>query len=139
MLGDYHLQAGSPCIDAGDPNSPLDPDSTVADIGAFCFNQTVAVNHPATEEIPESCALHQPYPNPFNASTALSFKLQAASNIKLAIYDIAGRKVALLAEGYYPAGTHQAVWDASKVASGVYFARLEGGGLEKTRKLLLLR
>jgi len=42
--GDYHLQAGSPCIDAGDPNSPFDPDNTVADIGAFYFDQIAVLS-----------------------------------------------------------------------------------------------
>ncbi len=78
-------------------------------------------------------------PNPFNASTALSFKLQAASNIRLAIYDIAGREVEVLAEGFYPAGVHQAVWDASGMASGVYFARFSAEGGVHTQKLLLVK
>ncbi len=78
-------------------------------------------------------------PNPFNASTALSYKLQAASNVKLAIYDIAGREVAVIAQGFYPAGNHQAIWYASGKASGVYFARLKAGEQSYTQKLLLVK
>ncbi len=78
-------------------------------------------------------------PNPFNASTALSFKLQAASNAKLAVYDVSGREVGVLAEGLYPAGVHQTVWDASSMASGVYFARLSAGDMTQTRKMLLVK
>ncbi len=78
-------------------------------------------------------------PNPFNPETALSYQLQAASDVTLAIYDIAGRKIAVLAEGYYPAGTHQAVWDASSMPSGVYFARLQTDGMVQTQKLLLVK
>ncbi len=78
-------------------------------------------------------------PNPFNPETALSYQLQAASNVELAIYDIAGREVAVLAEGFYPTGTHQAVWDASSMASGVYFARLQVGDEVATTKLLLVK
>ncbi len=78
-------------------------------------------------------------PNPFNASTAARFELQAASNVKLAVYDIAGREIAVLADGFYPAGTHQAVWDASGMASGVYFARLSAGSEIETEKLLSVK
>ncbi len=78
-------------------------------------------------------------PNPFNASTALSFKLQAAGNVSLAIYDIAGREVTVLAEGWYPTGSYQFTWDASSMASGVYFARLTAGGEDKAVKMLLVK
>ncbi len=78
-------------------------------------------------------------PNPFNASTALSFKLQAASNIKLAVYDIAGREVAVLAQGFYPAGAHRMVWDAYNASSGIYFVKLTAGKSVQTQKLLLLK
>ncbi len=78
-------------------------------------------------------------PNPFNASTVARFELRDASQVELALYDIAGREVAVLAEGFYPAGAHQAVWDASAMASGVYFARLQAGSEVKTKKLLLIK
>ncbi len=79
------------------------------------------------------------YPNPFNASTALSFKMQAASNVKLAVYDVSGREVSVLVEGYHNAGTHRTVWDASTVSSGVYFAKLTAPGSTQTQKLLLVK
>ncbi len=266
--GDYHLQENSPCIDAGDPASPLDPDSTCADIGCYYYHQgpvaplTVTLtphnppitvpaagggfsldaevcNHTAwlinfdawTEALLPSGSVYGPIvlraglvipsgaaimrtltqnvpgyapagnytyfgkvgiypdsiihtdlftfvklpgegaagmcdnwnvygwdddeegfriqdsgigvlsvsPNPFNASTALSFKLQAASNVKLAVYNIAGREVVRLIDGYYPAGMHQVEWDASGIVSGVYFARLEAGDADISVKLLLVK
>ncbi len=78
-------------------------------------------------------------PNPFNSTTALSFKLQTASNVKLSIYDIAGREVAVLVEGFYPAGAHQAVWEASAFSSGIYFVKLESGINTQTKKLALIK
>ncbi len=89
--------------------------------------------------VPRETSLTGVYPNPFNSSTVARFELRDASRIKLAIYDIAGREVAVLTEGFYPAGVHQAVWDASGVASGVYFARLEAGSEINTVKLLLVK
>ena len=86
-----------------------------------------------------SFSIHNSYPNPFNASTVISFELRVSSQVKLAVYDIAGREVAVLAEGSYPAGIHQAEWDAGDMASGVYFAMLEAGGMKQVRKLLLVK
>ncbi len=85
------------------------------------------------------CDTFNASPNPFNASTAISYKLQAASNVNLAVYDVSGREVALLAEGYHPAGTYQVEWDASGIPSGVYFARLTAEGTNSTLKLLLIK
>ncbi len=79
------------------------------------------------------------YPNPFNPETVARFELRDASQIRLTIYDIAGREVAVLADGWHPAGTHQVVWDASAMASGVYFARLQAGANSRTAKLLLMK
>ncbi len=79
------------------------------------------------------------YPNPFNPSTALSYKLQAASKVKLAVYDITGREVATLVDGCLPEGAHHAIFDGRELASGVYFARLKINGDVYTNKLVLLK
>lgn len=78
-------------------------------------------------------------PNPFNASTIISFQLRASGLAKLSVFDITGREVALLAEGYLPEGHHQAVFDAGDLSSGVYFAKLTAGDFVQTMKLLLIK
>ncbi len=89
-------------------------------------------------------ALAPATPNPFRAVTQLAFALPDASNIKLAIYDVAGRQVAVLAKGRHAAGRHVVQWAGrneagTRVAAGVYFATLEGAGRSVTRRILLLR
>ena len=243
LNGDFHLQAGSPCIDAGDPSSPLDPDSTTADIGRFFYNQNalptielssdsllfpetligeteslpltifntgeadliiydmilaqpnifavdwdpldslitpgdslgINVSFTPLENIvygdslqidnndtttyvilqgtgmlsgveklhhglkPETYAFHAPYPNPFNPETHMTFALPKPGDISLIIYDIQGREVARLVDGWLTAGTYQAVFDGTQLTSGVYFARLLFDREVNTRKLLLLK
>ncbi len=136
--GDFRLQDGSTCIDAGSPETPLDPDGTVPDIGAYYFHQNPVSLRPAGE-VPEGFIIFSAYPNPFNASTALSFKLQAASQVRLAIYDIAGREVAVLVDGFRRAGRHRSVWEASGAPSGLYFASLRISNRQVVRKLMLLK
>ncbi len=103
-------------------------------------NVNTAINCGYSEgKVPSNFALYGVYPNPFNSRAALRFDIPRLAEVKLAVYDIQGREVARLAAGWYPAGTHQAVWDASKVASGVYFARLDAGDFMQTCKLLLLK
>ena len=138
--GDFHLTQYSPCIDAGDPNSPFDPDSTIADIGAFYYDQNVSVDDPALSFQPSDFELYPPYPNPFNASTTVSFALPKAGNVELVVYDILGREVMTVFEGFKPAGVHLVHIDGCEMSSGMYFMRLTGdGGQLATRKVILLK
>ncbi|MBC8204001.1 MAG: T9SS type A sorting domain-containing protein [FCB group bacterium] len=78
-------------------------------------------------------------PNPFNPETVISFELGTACIVKLSIYDIQGREVARLADGYHSAGVHEVTFNGSRLSSGVYFARLTVGGFQQNQKLLLLK
>jgi hypothetical protein len=89
--GDFHLMPGSPCIDAGDPASPYDPDSTIADMGALYFDQSTGIKLPPL--LPREITLHQNYPNPFNAGTVIKFELSKESRVLIDVYDILGRRV----------------------------------------------
>ncbi|HEX9014534.1 MAG TPA: T9SS type A sorting domain-containing protein, partial [Chloroflexota bacterium] len=94
---------------------------------------------------PGSFGLEAAYPNPFNPATSIRFGLPSDAHVKLAVYDLLGREVARLAEGFHQAGYHTVTWNAQNAASGLYFARLtvtnELGKVvySRTSKLLLTR
>jgi hypothetical protein len=136
--GDFHLLAGSPCIDAGNPNSPLDPDSTRCDIGALYFDQTADIND-LVLKIPRNFYLSQNYPNPFNSSTLIKYKLYLQSHVIIEIYNLMGRKVATLLDDIQQAGYYQMIWNAKDLSSGIYFYKLQAGGFVEIRKMLLIK
>lgn len=89
-------------------------------------------------------ALQPNIPNPFNTHTLLPFILERDTWLRLAVYNLLGQQVALVAEGWYAAGAHTVRWDGRltegpAAASGVYLYRLTAGDRTMTRKLLLLR
>ncbi len=88
---------------------------------------------------PDRFELEQNFPNPFNPSTQIQFNLPVATDVSLKVYDITGRLIQTLADGQYPAGTHQVTFDASAFASGVYLYRLESPNAVHTRKMLLIK
>jgi hypothetical protein len=78
-------------------------------------------------------------PNPFNPSTAISFELRAASCTSLKVYDTSGRLAATLMYGWRQAGKHEATFDGSNLASGVYLYHLRAGSNQATGKLVLTK
>ena len=91
------------------------------------------------ESGPTHFALAQNYPNPFNPRTMIDFQLEQTQRVRLAIHDVTGREVALLAEGVHPAGTFRVELDASNLPSGVYVYRLQTESGSTSRKMTLLR
>ncbi len=89
--------------------------------------------------IPKVAALLECYPNPFNASTLIRYKLAQPGRAKVSIYNLAGQRVAQLLNGHQDAGEHAAIWDGSGFSSGIYFARLETGIESIKIKLTLLK
>ena len=89
--------------------------------------------------IPKSVSLSQNYPNPFNPTTTIQFGLPADNHVQLTVYDITGRAVAQLANTLYPAGYHTISFDASNLASGMYFYRLNTGSKVLTKSMTLIK
>jgi hypothetical protein len=79
------------------------------------------------------------YPNPFNPTTTIRFTLPSKSYVSLKIYDVLGRQVAALVQDELPAGTYSQQWNASLLPSGVYFYRLQAGGVSDVKKMSLIR
>jgi hypothetical protein len=93
----------------------------------------------STVQIPADHDIVRVSPNPFNATTVISYKLQAASHVSIKVFDTAGRLVRTLANGWREAGTHQTTFDGSNLASGVYLYKMQAGGQTATGKMLLLK
>ena len=79
------------------------------------------------------------YPNPFNAEAVISFRLEAAAQVRVDIFDVLGRKVTSLVDDIMPVGEHRVSWDASHMASGVYFVRIITAEGQTIKKLVLVR
>ena len=88
---------------------------------------------------PRSIQLFPAYPNPFNPTTTISYALSRASHTTLTVYDLLGREVAVLVDERVAAGDHQVVFDASRLASGVYLYKLSSGGFTETRRVVLAK
>jgi hypothetical protein len=98
----------------------------------------------ASPDLPDRFTLYQNYPNPFNPETRIDFELPQGCRVELSVYNLLGRKVRVLADGDYSAGSHTVAWDGrddygSAVSSGVYFYRLTASGISETRKMLLMK
>lgn len=89
--------------------------------------------------LPGQIVLHQNYPNPFNVSTSISFTLSEPQDIVLSIYDLLGRKVSVLADGYYDPGIYIITYGAGNLTSGIYFYKLKAGDISEMKSMILLK
>jgi len=105
--------------------------------GAFSYSPIVetVVGAPAT------FALNQNYPNPFNPETRIGYRLPVASDVKLELYDMLGRKLATLVNARQEAGAYLIAFNAQtlNLASGMYFYRLQAGNFVETKKMMLMK
>lgn len=102
------------------------------------FNKTVSVEE-IESDFPAEVALHQNFPNPFNPTTNIVFQIPEASEVKLTVFDLLGREIAVLAEGVHSLGRHQVTFDGSRAASGVYMYQLNYGGERLNKRFTLIK
>jgi hypothetical protein len=89
--------------------------------------------------IPKEFKLYQNFPNPFNPSTFISFDIPKESYITLKVYDLQGREVKIIIDGLQKAGSFKAEFNASELASGIYFYKLSSDNISFTRKMILVK
>ncbi|GBD86219.1 Ycf48-like protein [bacterium BMS3Abin03] len=102
--------------------------------GTYKFSNIVEISYSIT-----SFNLSQNYPNPFNPSTIIKYSIVKKGEVKLMIYDILGREVSVLVNEVKDPGYYEVNFNASNLASGVYFYRLVAGSFVSTHKMLLLK
>ena len=106
-------------------------------------NSTTSVNE-SSPEVPADFELSQNYPNPFNPETTISYKVQAASNVSLKVYDILGNEVATLVDEFKQPGNYKVMFNVktpymASLPSGVYFYTLKAESFSETKRMLLIK
>lgn len=103
------------------------------------LGQVITSVNDIANQVPLEFLLYQNYPNPFNPVTQISYALPEPSHVVLKVFDVLGREVATLVDGYKEAGYYEATWDATNVPSGVYFYKLTAGSYTRVKKMILMR
>ncbi len=106
--------------------------------GTICGG-LVAVEPSGETEIPQEYSLGQNYPNPFNPITNITIQIPNSGLVKLTVFDISGKEVAVLVNEELNAGTYNVDFDASHLASGTYFYRMEAIGFTDVKKMILVK
>ncbi|HEY6191462.1 MAG TPA: FG-GAP-like repeat-containing protein [Bacteroidota bacterium] len=122
---------GVQAVDGAYSGSPFSPENS------FVVSSPLGVKE--EREIPRVFALEQNYPNPFNPQTDIAFQIPATDHVSLRIYDVLGREVATVLDGVKEAGAYTVSWDASRMASGVFFYELKTEQSFARMKMLLIR
>jgi hypothetical protein len=92
-----------------------------------------------TIDEPLRFSLDQNYPNPFNPTTQIAYQIPQSETVRLDIFDINGRKVAVLVNESQPAGSYSVTFDASGLGSGLYIYRITAGSFTQTKRLMLVK
>jgi hypothetical protein len=103
--------------------------------GSFTYSGIVEVEVPQPTEF----SLMQNYPNPFNPTTTIKFTIPEKELLSLKVYDVMGNEVVLLLNEEKQAGSHSVQFEASNLASGTYFYKLQAGSFVEVKKMLLLK
>ncbi|MDX1428998.1 MAG: FG-GAP-like repeat-containing protein, partial [Rhodothermales bacterium] len=138
---------------SGFPNAMLaanlDSDAST-DVAVLTTNDTVEILtnlnwvSPISAEEPEplpsaNSELHPNYPNPFTHTTTVSYHLAGSARVRLAVFDLLGRRVATVVDGLRPAGKHSVTFDGSGLASGVYLYRISAGAFVDAGRMVVVR
>jgi Secretion system C-terminal sorting domain/Kelch motif len=112
--------------------------------GGIYYNSILVGSENISQTIPANFSLYQNYPNPFNPSTQIKFDIPASmkgqtSNVKLVIYDLLGREVAILVNQQLRPGTYEVEWNATNYPSGVYYYKLTSREFTETKKMILIK
>jgi hypothetical protein len=103
-------------------------------LAAKYFTGTVSSVSSTPPGVPSAFELRQNYPNPFNPTTTIKYNIPTASHVRLEVYDLMGRRISRLVDAVQSAGFRSIDWNASTVAGGVYYCRLEAVGTTETAR-----
>ena len=116
----------------------VDEDVFNGNLAAF-KNLITSTNEISFPAVPSDFSLSQNYPNPFNPNTLINYSLAKEGNVRIIVYNSLGSKVAILVDGFKPAGNYSVQFNGRNLASGMYVYRLESGNYSMAKKCILLK
>ena len=102
-------------------------------------NRTTVFDNDNTSGISDEFSLTQNYPNPFNPSTVISYGLPKDANVDISVYDLLGKKVSSLVNGFQPAGSYNVTFNAANLPSGTYIYTIKAGSYVTSKKMVLMK
>ena len=132
----YVLESHLPDVDSQVGNADLEEDDAAAAVVVVTSGKATSSE---AGDVPLSYELGGNYPNPFNPETVIPFGVPEPGWVRLEVFDMMGRRVALLVDAGVSAGRHRVVWQAGDSPSGVYVVRLTAGRVQQTRRVTLLK
>ena len=103
--------------------------------GTYEYSSEIQINN----TVPSEFSLKQNFPNPFNPSTQINFSIPQTSLVVLKVYDVTGREVATLLNQYKTAGSYTLNFNATELASGIYYYTIAAGSFSSTKKMILMK
>jgi hypothetical protein len=125
-------------VQAGSETSIAERKKLFKNAVTWLLNAVIGVKN-ISSEVPKNFNLSQNYPNPFNPSTKFIVQVAKLSDVKIIVYDVLGREIAILVNQKLRAGIYEVSWDARNYSSGVYYYRLTAGNFVETKKMILLK
>jgi hypothetical protein len=116
-----------------------DPDNSETSIEVRLIVDINGVDDGVVSPFPQEYHLSEPFPNPFNSTTTISFDLPTPTSVNLKIYDLSGREIAVIEDGSFKAGRYTAVWNAKDYPAGMYLLRMESGGFRAVQKIIVVK
>jgi extracellular elastinolytic metalloproteinase len=132
--------AAGPWATYGDDGAPIEPGTTDAfALVAEAAEPTAEAVTASSAGLPAEPTLHAAYPNPFDATTTLRYDVAATGTVRVAVYDLLGREVAVLADGAHEAGSYAVALDGRTLPAGVYLVRMTADRFTQTRRVTVLQ
>ena len=133
-LFNYEISLGQPLLNYSGYSITAHPGDT--DVN---FNFTITDVGRGQSNVPNTFSLSQNFPNPFNPSTTIKYRVKETSKVQLKVFNILGNEVETLVSGLKPAGNYEVTWNAVNLPSGIYFYQLRAGSFTDTKKMVLLK
>ena len=102
-------------------------------------NVAIGVSNESEASLPMTVSLDQNYPNPFNPETTISYSIAGTGRVELKVYNLLGELVHVLENRVHTPGEYESSFDATGLATGIYFYSLSAGGFTQTRKMVVVR